>query len=95
LRYSPFLAVYSSDGRVQNAFSSDINLVNVYRVIFNVIFNTKLPLLPADSFFSPYDDSANLLKVSQSKLEQKCSDMVLNPPQIDSVIATPDTGVLP
>jgi hypothetical protein len=50
-RFSPLLAVYASDGRLQKVLPPDINLTNLYRLVFNTYFGTQMPMLPSRSVF--------------------------------------------
>ncbi len=68
-RFSPFLAVYASDRRVTDALGDDMNLVNLYRVLFNEIFDTDLPALPSRSFFAPWEDPTQLQEIAPERLE--------------------------
>lgn len=56
-RFTPLLAVYSSDHRLQQHFEEQFNLVNIYRVVFNTYFNTELILLNNKSYFTSYSQS--------------------------------------
>jgi hypothetical protein len=38
--------------------------INTFRLIFNTYFNQKLPLMPDISYYSPYDDYYNFVKVT-------------------------------
>lgn len=61
-RFSPLLAVYATDPRISNAFTNETNIANIYRVIFNALFNSDLPTLEGQSSFVSWDmDSATPL----------------------------------
>jgi hypothetical protein len=68
-RFSPLLAVYASDRGLANAFGEDTNLVNVYRVLFNELFDTELPLLPARSFFASWEDPTEIREIDPDLLQ--------------------------
>ncbi|MEE9258418.1 MAG: hypothetical protein V3U37_02645, partial [Nitrospinaceae bacterium] len=71
-RFTTFFAVYSSDGGLQKDFPNDLNLVNMYRVIFNKLFDLELPLLPAKSFFVPWSDLTAIERINPKQLDRKC-----------------------
>jgi hypothetical protein len=72
-RFSPMLAVYSSDGRLQESLPQDMNLVNIYRLIFNIYFNTETPLLKSYSYFPTNEDTIGLLPLDEADLERPCT----------------------
>lgn len=71
-RYSPLLAVYSSDGLLQARLSDDFNLVNLYRLVFNTYFETKLPMLESNNYFARYSDPSKHFPVSAEVREKSC-----------------------
>lgn len=72
-RFSPLLAVYSSDGRLQRALPADLNLVNLYRVVFNVLFAADLPLQPSRSFFALWSRPDRFLPLSPAQIRAPCA----------------------
>ena len=58
-RFSPFFAVYSTDPQFTDALADDLNLVNLYRVLFNTVFGTDLRLLRSRSFYTPWRRGGN------------------------------------
>jgi hypothetical protein len=68
-RFSPLLAVYSSDGRLQQQIPDDLSLVNLYRIVFRTYFGSDMPLLPNRSFYAPFKDLSLLEPV---KVTQPC-----------------------
>jgi hypothetical protein len=54
-----YLAGHGPDGLYPT-----ITSVNTFRVIFNTLFEARLPLLPDESYFSTYDDPFNYQTVS-------------------------------
>lgn len=71
-RYLPLLAVYSSDGDLQRSLPPDINLVNIYRIVFNRYFGTELAELPGKSSFASYDVPAIHTPLPPHALERAC-----------------------
>lgn len=71
-RYSPLLAVYSSDGRLQEAVPNDLNLVNLYRVIFNEYFGTDMAMLPGRSFFASWENPMQHVPISREDMNAFC-----------------------
>jgi hypothetical protein len=71
-RFSPLLAVYSTDGRLQRALADNMNLVNLYRLVFNAYFATDLPFLPNRSFFSPWVEPEARILLTSEQLGQFC-----------------------
>jgi hypothetical protein len=55
-RFSPLLAVYAFDGRLQEAIPEDISLVNVYRTLFRVYFGAAFPPLENRHYYLAFDD---------------------------------------
>lgn len=51
-RFGVFLAIRTPDE--SKGLPSDLNLVNVYRLLLNRYFNEDLPLLPPSQFYSPF-----------------------------------------
>jgi hypothetical protein len=85
-RFSPFLAVYATDHRFTEALEDDTNLVNLYRVLFNTLFDTDLPLLPARSFFAPWKDPTDFQEINGEQLVSfgpNCEDPAAALPRID------------
>jgi hypothetical protein len=71
-RFSPLLAVYSSDGRLQSSLGKDFNLVNLYRLVFNTYFGTDLPILESNNYFAPRPEPFNHISVSEEHWERNC-----------------------
>lgn len=71
-RYSPLLAVYSSDGALQNALPADMNLINLYRLVFNTYFQTDMLLLANQSFFLEKQHPARRTRITPEMLLQTC-----------------------
>lgn len=67
-RLSPLLAVYSSYPRLQAAIAPDINLVNLYRIIFREAFNADLNPLPNRSYFAPWSHPEQLTRIGRRDL---------------------------
>ncbi|UEM07564.1 LTA synthase family protein (plasmid) [Skermanella rosea] len=67
-RFSPLVAVYASDDRLQRALPTDLNLVNLYRVVFNTYFGTEMPLLPNRSVFANWMNPARQQTVPSERL---------------------------
>lgn len=72
-RYSPLLAVFSSDGRLQEALPPDANLVNLYRLVFNTYFAADLPPLPGRTFFATWDRPEIKEPLSPARIERTCA----------------------
>jgi len=71
-RFSPLLAVYSSDGRLQEAVPKDLNLVNLYRIIFNEYFGTDIAMLPGRSFFASWKYPMRHALISHKDMNATC-----------------------
>lgn len=71
-RFSPLLAVYSSDGLLQDSLGEDFNLVNLYRLVFNTYFETDLPILESNNYFAPYPQPFNHTSISEEQWERSC-----------------------
>ncbi len=72
-RMSPLVAVYSSDGALQRALPEDLNITNLYRVVFNTYFGTDMPLRPNESLFVTIDDPTQRTSISPEELRKTCS----------------------
>jgi hypothetical protein len=72
-RMSPMVAVYSSDGALQRALPDDLNIINLYRVVFNTYFGTDMPLRPSESMFVNIDDPTRRTSISPEELRETCS----------------------
>jgi hypothetical protein len=72
-RFSPFLAVYSDNPKLQKKLASiaadEFNLVNLYRVIFDETFGTELGQLESRSFFVPWDQPQQPQLLDQAQLD--------------------------
>jgi hypothetical protein len=72
-RFSPFLAVYSDDSKLQKKLAAiaadEFNLVNLYRVIFDETFGTELGQLKSRSFFVPWDQPQQPQLLDQAQLD--------------------------
>lgn len=71
-RFSPLLALYSSDGQLQDRLGDDFNLVNLYRLVFNTYFETDLPMLESENYFAPYLAPSNHLRINAEDLKKSC-----------------------
>ena len=69
---SPLLAVYASDERLQRALPDDLNLANIYRLVFNTYFGTAMPLLPNRSVFAAWKNPTEQQTIPPEQLEQSC-----------------------
>jgi hypothetical protein len=67
-RFSPLLAVYATDGRLQRALPTDMNLANLYRIVFNTYFGTEMPLLPSRSLFAGWKKPDQQQEVAPERL---------------------------
>lgn len=72
-RYLPLVAVYSSDGNLQKAVPENINLINLYRIIFDNYFATSLGLLPGKSEFASGGNPADRIPVTDASLDKVCA----------------------
>lgn len=72
-RYLPLLAIYSSDGLLQQAVDPNTNLVNIYRAVFNSYFATEFAMLPSRSSFAPSSDPARHIPVPAERLAGACT----------------------
>ncbi|MEE8444702.1 MAG: hypothetical protein V3S44_05085, partial [Alphaproteobacteria bacterium] len=71
-RLSPLVAVYSSDGALQRAIPEDVNLVNLYRIVFNNYFATDMALRPNESWFVTFDDPTSRTLIGPEELRKSC-----------------------
>jgi hypothetical protein len=76
-RYKPFLAVYADDPAIHAAFAhittERVNLVNLYRIIFDARFGTELSLAPDRSWFVQYDTPpVEVTELSDEQIEADC-----------------------
>jgi hypothetical protein len=69
-RFSPLLAVYASDGRLE--LPPDLNLANLYRLVFNTYFGTDLELLPSRSVFADWEEPARQTVLTPEQLRRPC-----------------------
>ncbi|HWL68850.1 MAG TPA: sulfatase-like hydrolase/transferase [Geminicoccus sp.] len=69
-RFSPLLAVYSSDGRLE--LPPDLNLTNLYRLVFNTYLDTNLELLPSRSVFAGWKEPARQIVLTPEQLHRPC-----------------------
>ncbi|WP_222182089.1 sulfatase-like hydrolase/transferase [Geminicoccus harenae] len=69
-RFSPLLAVYASDGRLE--LPPDLNLANLYRLVFNAYFGTDLELLPSRSVFAGWEEPARQTVLTPEQLRRSC-----------------------
>ena len=67
-RFSPLLAVYASDDRLQRSLPDDLNLANLYRLVFNTYFGTEMPLLPNRSVFAGWKNPGQQQTVPPERL---------------------------
>jgi hypothetical protein len=72
-RFSPLLAVYSTDGRLQRAMRNDLSLVNVYRVILNTYFGTNLEMLENRWLYTTWSTPAVMEPLDRSDLLRRCA----------------------
>jgi hypothetical protein len=67
-RFSPLLAVYASDDRLQRSLPDDLNLANLYRLVFNTYFGTEMPLLPNRSVFAGWKNPGQQQTIPPERL---------------------------
>jgi hypothetical protein len=67
-RFSPLLAVYASDDRLRRSLPDDLNLANLYRLVFNSYFGTEMPLLPNRSVFAGWKNPGQQQTVPPERL---------------------------
>jgi hypothetical protein len=67
-RFAPLLAVYASDDRLQRSLPNDLNLANLYRLVFNTYFGTEMPLLPNRSVFAGWKNPEQQQTVPPERL---------------------------
>jgi hypothetical protein len=74
-RYKPFLAVYSDDISIREAFagikSERINLVNLYRIIFDARFGTDIGNAPDRSWFTRWEMPQ--IELTDDDIEARCA----------------------
>jgi hypothetical protein len=71
-RFAPLLAVFASDGQLQQALPQDINLTNLYRVVFNIYFGTDMPMLPARSVFVGWKRPEQQRTITAEEMARSC-----------------------
>lgn len=71
-RFSPLLAVYASDGRLQKVLPPDINLTNLYRLVFNTYFGTQMPMLPSRSVFISWKRPEEQQTITVEEMARTC-----------------------
>ena len=70
--FSPLIAVYSSDDRLQQVMQNDIALVNLYRLVLNTYFGADLPLRETRSFYETFTGAARSVEVEQHQFRERC-----------------------
>jgi hypothetical protein len=70
--FSPLIAVYSSDNRLQQAMPNDISLVNLYRLVLDTYFGADLPLLETRSFYETFKGATKRVEVKQDRFLERC-----------------------
>lgn len=75
-RYSPYLAIYSSSPeigeRLKQSASARFNLVNIYRVLFDELFEQDIQLEEDQSFFVSYDKPDEGVQIEHDDLARQC-----------------------
>lgn len=71
-RFSPLLAIYSSDARLKGALRPDLSLVNLYRVVLNRYFGTDLPMLESRQFYTRWSTPAEPIAIEPAALTFAC-----------------------
>jgi hypothetical protein len=75
-RYSPFLAVYSDDPDIQAAFAhiktDRVNLVNLYRILFDARFGTEMGRLDDQSWFTSWKAPQQPEKLADARINAAC-----------------------
>jgi len=89
-RFAPLLAVYSSDKRLQRSLPNDLNLANLYRVVFNSYFETEMPLLPNRSVFAGWRNPAQQQAIPAERLAAQAGACEAAAPPADTL--TSDTN---
>ena len=77
--FSPLIAVYSNDSRLQRAMQNDISLVNLYRPVLNMYFGADLPLRATRSFYETFTGAAKSVEVAQHRFREQCEAFEVEP----------------
>ena len=76
-RYNTFLAIYSNDPIIRNRLmslkSERFNLINLYRLIFDMYFETDIGLLKDQSFFASWKKPQQLNLLDEQQIKAECS----------------------
>jgi hypothetical protein len=67
-RFATLLAVYSSGGGIAAALGDAVNLVNLYRILFNAELGSALPALPDRSYFVTWEAPWDFERVDPDRL---------------------------
>jgi hypothetical protein len=92
-RYNTFLAVYADDPAVRKQLvsleSEPFNLINLYRLIFDINFGTDMGQLENRSFFASWKTPQQLTPLKEEQITAACNNQqnkpVLSPAQLASI----------
>jgi hypothetical protein len=92
-RYNTFLAIYADNPEVRKKLvslgSERFNLINLYRLIFDINFDTNMGLLEDKSFFAAWDTPQQLALLEDKQISASCEFQQEIPTPASQILSGP------
>ncbi len=78
-KFSPFLAVYSSDGRLATTLPDDADLAMLFQAVLSTQLGIEVPIKHSPSYFASWRTPGTQIELSEADLSVPCFSQALGP----------------
>ncbi len=78
-KFSPFLAVYSSDGRLAKRLPDDADLAMLFQAVLSTQLGIQVPMKRSPSYFASWQTPGKQIELNEVDLAAPCSKRELRP----------------
>lgn len=72
-KFSPFLAVYSTDGRLAAALPDDADLAMLFQAVLSTQLGIEIPLRRTPSYFASWRNPGEVVELTEAELAAPCA----------------------
>jgi hypothetical protein len=76
-KFSPFLAVYSSDGRLATMLPDDADLAMLFQAVLSTQLGIQVPMRRSPSYFASWETPGKQIELNEADLAAPCSSRKL------------------